>query len=355
MFGARATIAVCSAGIVVATLASAGAGAAEPEPTQPTPPTGTSTASPTPGPIATPSPTPTPTPTVAPSPEGGGTATPGPVQPTPSPETEPDPNPTCGGAQPARPGGGVYDTCTFTDDFDGSAVDTSRWTAVQTSDHGFTTGHGVGVPDCYLNGPDNVSVSNGQLHLTSRSTAEPFACRSPYGEFLTKKSAASLVSQGKFSQTYGRFEFRAKFPANATPDYDSALWMYPDQPAYGAWPRSGEIDVAEWFAYSSYTNNVFPSVHYAGENVAESTGYACVVPNATSQFHTYALAWTETMMYFYFDDKLCYSHRWKPQAPLVGSQPFDQPFDLVMTQTGGWFPPAGQSVTMDVDWVRAWK
>ena len=51
----------------------------------------------------------------------------------------PAPAPTCGGVRPAKPGGGRY-TCTFTDDFIGTKLDTTKWTAVNTSDNGFTTG-----------------------------------------------------------------------------------------------------------------------------------------------------------------------------------------------------------------------
>lgn len=266
----------------------------------------------------------------------------------------PAPGPTCGGVRPAKPGGGKY-TCTFTDDFNGSTLDTTKWTAVNTSLNGFTTGYGTGTPDCYTDSPDNVSVSGGQLHLTSRVEAESFVCHNQYDAFTTNKTAGSVVSYGKFAQTYGRFEFRARFPSNATSDFDSALWMYPQDPAYGAWPKSGEIDVAEWFGDGYGTNPVFPSVHYAGEDKTKSTGRNCIVPNAGTQFHNYAVNWTSTMMYFYYDNKLCFQHSWTPDAPLVAPQPFDQAFDLVMTQTGGYNRPVGTTVTLDVDWVRAWK
>jgi beta-glucanase (GH16 family) len=260
----------------------------------------------------------------------------------------PSPPPTCGGSRPAKPGGALY-TCTFTDDFTNSALDSSKWTVATTAVNGFTTGTG----DCYVNSPKNVSVSGGYLHLTSRVEATPFVCHSPSGDFTTSQSAGSVVSWGKFAQTYGRFEFRAKFPPAATAYTDSALWLYPQTSIYGAWPSSGEIDVAEWFG-TAYSNHVFPSLHYTGETSA-STGYNCVVPTAGTAFHTYAVSWTTTTMYFYYDNTLCFQHVWTPSAPLVAPKPFDQAFDLVMTQTGGTNDPVGTSATMDVDWVRAWK
>ena len=130
--------------------------------------------------------------------------------------------------------------------------------------------------------------------------------------------------------------------------------MYPQNPAYGPWPHSGEIDVAEWFG-NNHTDHVFPSVHYAGENTALSTGHDCVVNTPNGAFHTYAVEWTATSMQFFYDDKLCFQHSPAPAAPLVAPRPFDQPFDLVMTQTGVRGGPVGTSTTMSVDWVRAWK
>ena len=141
--------------------------------------------------------------------------------------------PQCGGVRPVRPAGGDRYTCTFTDDFDGTKLDATKWTAVRSADHGFTTGHSVGSPDCYLARPANVSVSDGRLRLTSRVEGIPFVCHTQYGDHTTRDSAGSVTSRGKFAQTYGRFEFRAKFPSNVTTDFDSALWMYPPNPAYG--------------------------------------------------------------------------------------------------------------------------
>jgi hypothetical protein len=60
-------------------------------------------------------------------------------------------------------------------------------------------------------------------------------------------------------------------------------------------------------------------------------------------------------MTFSYDGQECFRHSWTPNAPLTGSQPFDQPFNLVMTQTGGYDRPAGTTVTLEVDWVRAWR
>lgn len=132
----------------------------------------------------------------------------------------------------------------------------------------------------------------------------------------------------------------------------------PQKPTYGKWPHSGEIDVAGWFSGSA--DHVYPSVHYQGEDYRKSTGYDCAVPTAGSAFHTYAVEWTPTVMKFYYDGQLCFSHSWTPDAPLVGAQPFDQPFVLILTQGfgGHWNAMTTETPTtasMHVDWVKAWK
>ncbi|KRC52944.1 MULTISPECIES: family 16 glycosylhydrolase [unclassified Nocardioides] len=260
----------------------------------------------------------------------------------------------CGGERLAKPGGGRY-TCSFEDNFDGSALDRTKWMVQDTSVTGVPVGQNEG---CYVDDPDNVSVGSGVLRLTVRKESAPFVCQSPYGAFTTDISAATVVGYGKFSQTYGRFEFRARMPETTIQGIHSALWLYPQQHTYGAWPASGEIDVAEWF--SGDPGKVYPSVHYTGENPLQSTGFNCPVAGASSQFHDYAVEWTSTSMRFLYDDRVCFEHSWLDASPLAGSAPFDQPFYLVMTQVfgGGWNSVVADtptSATMSVDWVRVWR
>lgn len=260
----------------------------------------------------------------------------------------------CGGERPAKPGGGRY-TCAFDDDFSGGQLDDGKWVVQQTALNGMTTG----AKDCYVASPNNVWVSGGQLHLRSRVESAPFTCPSPYGNFTSNRTVATVASWAKFTQTYGRFEFRAKMPAyDDGPGLHSALWLYPQAHTYGAWPSSGEIDVAEW--YSGDPRKAYPSVHYAGEDWTKSTGFNCPVAGASSTYHRYAVEWTPSVMRFYYDGRLCFSHDWRTDSVLTGSQPFDRPFYLVMTQVfgSGWntadanTPKSGE---LTIDWVRVWR
>ncbi|HWU21094.1 MAG TPA: glycoside hydrolase family 16 protein [Nocardioides sp.] len=261
--------------------------------------------------------------------------------------------PTCGGEQPVSPVGGTY-TCSFTDDFDGTTYDTSTWVAQDSAISGMTTGN----HDCFVGTPDTIAVSDGAAHLSSRRTAAPFTCHSPYGDFTSQSVAGSLTTYNRFAQTYGRFEFRARFPATRAVGVHSALWLYPNKLTYGPWPKSGEIDVAEWF--SNQPNIALPSVHYEGERFGVSSGLTCTTATP-EDYHSYAVAWTPSAMYFYLDGRLCWQHSWLPYSTLVGAQPFDQPFNIVLAQAFGPGPnnlPTAATPdvdTLDVDWVRAWS
>lgn len=261
--------------------------------------------------------------------------------------------PSCGGERPAKPGGGRY-TCSFEDNFDGTRLDTTKWLAQDTSLSGFPAGN----YGCYVNDASTIAVANGTANLTAYRTAEPFTCESPYGDFQAQYKAATVASRGKFAQTYGRFEFRAQMPSVQRAGVHSALWLYPQDNTYGGWPNSGEIDVAEW--WGDHPDNVYPSVHYAGENTALSTGPNCPVASASTSYHRYAVDWSATRMRFYYDGQLCFEHAWTPSSPLSGSQPFDKPFYLVLTQLlyGAWDAVATgvpNAATLKVDWVRVWR
>lgn len=259
--------------------------------------------------------------------------------------------PNCG-ATIARPGGGNWH-CTFADEFAGTALNTSKWVAQLTSNSGYQAGD-----DCYVNTPNNVSVANGLLSLTARREAAPFTCVSPFGNYTTQNTAGSVSTWGKFSQAYGRFEIRAKFPAAKIAGLQSALWLYPQYSKYGAWPSSGEIDIAE--TYSQYPDRAIPYIHYVQTAYDPTvTNTNCLI-NDVSALHTYAAVWTPSSITITYDGKTCLVHNWNPAPPLTGSAPFDQPFIVVLTQALGIgtnaFDPATTPMpaTTQVDYVHVW-
>ena len=279
--------------------------------------------------------------------------------PTPPPATDPgsqttDSSSGCGPAIQKSSGG--YWQCTFFDNFDGSGLDSSKWIPQRTATSGYMSG-----PDaCYVDDPSNISISNGTLKLTARKEATPFSCGDPSGNFTTQYTSGMVTTYDRFSQAYGRFEIRAKVPAAQVRGLQSSLWLWPADPAkYGAWPGSGEIDVAEMF--SEYPDRAVPYIHYnAAGTDPNVTNTSCLISNLAA-FHTYAVEWTPDSIKIIYDGHTCLVDIPNPAAPLTGDQPFDQPFIVALTQALGIgdnaFDPASTPLpaTTEVDYVRVWK
>ena len=167
--------------------------------------------------------------------------------------------------------------------------------------------------------PNNVSVSNGALNLTARRESGTFQCQYPGGSYETRYTSGMVSTYGRFSQTFGRFEIRAKFPAAKVAGLQSALWMWPVDPnKYGAWPGSGEIDIAEF--YSQYPDRVIPYLHYdSAPSDTTLTNNYCMISDV-SAFHSYVAEWTPTAITIKYDGQTCMSHAsamWATVRPAV--------------------------------------
>lgn len=249
---------------------------------------------------------------------------------------------------------GTLWSCTFVDQFDGSEIDENKWLVVDTSWSGFRTGL-----TCFKASTRNVTLRHGALRLITRDEGREFTCKSPTGDFRTRYTGGHVSTRGGFSQTYGRFEVRAQYPVTRTAGVHGAFWLYPAKHTYGAWPASGEIDVAEW--WSSEPQLVLPSLHYPGRDFFLDSGWNCRTVNV-SEFHTYTVEWSAQEMQFFIDGTLCFSRVWEPDSPLVFPQPFDHPFELILTMgvggASGLNPVSSTTElpgTYVVDYVKAWR
>ena len=260
--------------------------------------------------------------------------------------------PNCGTTQIRKSTGGYWQ-CTFADDFNGTGLDTGKWLPQRTD----TSGYVNGLTACFVDSPNNVSVSGGNLNLTARKEAAPFDC---VPSFSTQYTSGMVTTYARFSQTYGRFEVRARVSSAKTSGLQTSFWLWPvDSSRYGAYPASGEIDWAE--LYSEYPDRAIPYIHYnpAGSD-PNVTNNNCLISDP-SAFHTYAVEWTSSSIAIIYDGRACLMDRWNPAAPLTAPQPFNQPFFILLTQALGVgtnaFDPSTTVLpaTTQIDYVRAWK
>ena len=256
------------------------------------------------------------------------------------------------GARLPKPGGRTW-RCSFVDDFGGSRIDRHKWIVQDSALTGFHTGQ-----TCYTRDRSSVEVRRGSLRLTTRKV-DQFRCGTFARHFTTRYTGGMVGTKGTFSQAFGRFEMRARLPQGDESGVHGGFWMYPVDLAYGAWPESGEIDVAEW--WSSEPTQVIPSLHYDGRKRSDDSGFDCWVPTPTA-FHTYTLVWLKRVMRFSIDGRQCFSRRWLPDPPQEAPQPFDQPFSMILNMGVG-RTLGKQRVSrytklparLVVDYVKAWR
>lgn len=308
-----------------------------------------------------PSPSPTSTPTTA-------TSSPTPATSTTSATSTSPSTSNCGGGTLLKSDGSTWQ-CTFDDEFAGTAVDRTKWTVQTTAASGFHSG-----AECFMDSPNNIAVSNGTLKLIARKESAPFTCTSPSGNYTTQYTSGTVNGYGKFAQTYGMFEVRAKVPSTTVKGLQETLWMWPvNQVKYGLWPASGEIDFAEF--YSQYQGWNIPYLHY---NVQQSTvswttntnvytalpapnnqpGMTCTFK--PTDFNTYTVLWQPGRITLQVNHQNCIVDNYAP-SNVASPAPFDQPFFMALTQAlgiGSNAFVAGTTplpATTEVDYVRIWK
>ena len=96
-----------------------------------------------------------------------------------------------------------------------------------------------------------------------------------------------------------------------------AIWMFPEKSAYGAWPASGEIDIAESRGndgdnYPDGRDSSGSSLHWgpiaAADAFWRTTGKHNLRRTDYSEaYHTYGLEWSPDYLFMYIDTRLLVS------------------------------------------------
>ncbi|HEU4666464.1 MAG TPA: glycoside hydrolase family 16 protein [Arthrobacter sp.] len=260
--------------------------------------------------------------TVAPAPEPAPveTAPTTTADPAPAPVAEPAPAPAMALAStstPAPVGVSGNWTMAFSDEFDGSALDTSKWSNCWFSPT-------CGTMNKVSTSPANVAVANGNLALTlASSTSGALVSSNPKGGAGTG-----------YQFTTGYVEARIKFPGNANGLYNWPAFWSTGQ----SWPATGENDIAEVLSGKM-------TVNYHSSSGAHNQG--TVPGNWANEYHTFGLHRKATSSDVYFD------------GVLVKSYPTDDgnaPQYLVLNVGNSSANPVyGPASQVSVDYVRAWQ
>lgn len=235
------------------------------------------------------------------------------------------------------------------DEFEGTALDTTKWTAYVGDGCPELCGFGNNEAQYYTDRLENVAVDNGKLIISA--LADTFKTR--------LYSSAKLVTKNKGDWQYGRIEVMAKVPGGR--GNWPAIWMLPTENKYGGWPRSGEIDIMEHVGFDA--NKVFGTVHTESFNHIKGTqkGDSIMISNLYNEFHLYAVEWREDRIDFFVDDNKYHTFS---NTGLDSSDdwPFDHPFYLILNiaiggSWGGKFGVANDVFPnrMEIDYVRVYE
>ncbi|WP_245133172.1 glycoside hydrolase family 16 protein [Mucilaginibacter straminoryzae] len=258
-----------------------------------------------------------------------------------SKKSEPSLPPFTPVVQPAKVYG-FESNASWADEFEyNGAPDASKW----TYDTG-GSGWGNNELQNYTTSTDNAMVKDGMLTITAKK-------ESSGGRDY---SSARVVSKNNADMLYGRYEVRAKLPAGT--GTWPAIWMLPNDYAYGSWPNSGEIDIMEHVGYDP--NNVHFSVHNQLYNAGNAKTSTKRIETVFSDFHKYRCDWTPESIKGYYDDELVFTYTNDKQGP--ASWPFDKPFHFLLNVAigGNWGGVKGVDnsifpVAMQIDYVRFYK
>lgn len=248
-------------------------------------------------------------------------------------------------------------TLSWSDEFDGDALDLTNWrydegNYMQSTDGEWVAGWGNEESQYYQS--DNVRVQDG--HLIIEAKEESVTDEHDTYDYTSGK----IMSDGLFSQTYGRFEARMKLPEGQ--GFWPAFWLMPQDDVYGGWASSGEIDIME--NRGDQLNTVGAAVHYGGgwpNNVHSGGEYHFPEGSSITDFNVYSLEWEPGELRWYVNDELYYqTSDWFSDNGEYPA-PFDQDFFIILNlAVGGWYGLEPNENTpfpsqVEVDYVRVYE
>ncbi len=213
-------------------------------------------------------------------------------------------------------------------------------------EEGFT-GWGNNELQYYTKG-DNVNIQDGILTIEARKEDKGGA----------NYTSSRIITRGLGDFLYGRFEARMKLPTGR--GTWPAFWMLPSDFSYGAWPKSGEIDVMEHVGYDPGVVHI--TVHTEKNNFKTGTQASGkkTVPNFDTEFHLYRVDWTPYAVRGYVDGEKIFEYVNKNTG--YSAWPFNKRFFLLLNLAigGQWGGAQGVDNTifparMQVDYVRVYK
>ncbi|WP_421801802.1 glycoside hydrolase family 16 protein [Flagellimonas sp.] len=207
----------------------------------------------------------------------------------------------------------------------------------------------------YTDSEENSYANNGTLKIK--------AIKEQYSYNGSTKEYTSARLNSKFTFTYGRLEVRAKLPSTA--GTWPAIWTlganvnetgnyFGDQYGEVGWPLSGEIDIMEQTGWDK--NKTISHFHWGDLKTKEyrNTGGEATVPNASNEYHIYAMEWDSESIKTYVDDTLVF------ELQNTKDKPYNHGHYLILNiaiggNLGGELPETFTEDILEIDYVRIYQ
>lgn len=236
----------------------------------------------------------------------------------------------CGFAAPEQ---FPQNTLVWADEFDGAAVDQTRWN-IDTGDSDWGNWH----TEAQLYREESAAVEDGVLTLTASYWPDGL----PLSGGTVHFTSARLNTLGKFATIGGRIEMRARCDEG---EYLwPGAWMLPEEEV--EWPQGGELDI--WESYGGRPTALLQCIQYSyqGWDTDSNNFKGTYAKGTMADWHTYAVEWTMGGIRWYVDGALTFgASRWEADEG-VSPAPFDRPFYLTLGLA------VGRDIFLDEDEVE---
>lgn len=250
---------------------------------------------------------------------------------------------TTAGIAPANINIGTGWELNFSDEFNGTTVNTSKWN-IDNSTTSRAARPGIGINSWFWK-PANVAVANGNLILkVSKETSSKMHC-------------GSINSKDKYMTTYGYFEARIQV-ADATKGTHTAFWL--QGPNMGNIDGTGndgaEIDIFESAWTGDFTKAVIHIDGYGANHKASTKQYS--TPGIHNGFNTFGMWWTKDFIKIYYNGVLKVTYNDTKFIPWVDEYLWlsdGASFGFPAGHTCFTSQPLGFLTEAYVDYIRVWK
>jgi beta-glucanase (GH16 family) len=200
----------------------------------------------------------------------------------------------------------------------------------------------------------NSSVANGELKILAK--------KETYTDQGVTKQYTSARLNSKFAFKYGRIEVRAKLPTGAGTwpaiwtlgkniSEDGAYW---ETQGFGntPWPACGEMDIMEhWGTNQNYVSSATHTPSSFGGTINHG---GQVIPTASTDYHVYALEWTNEKLVFSVDSVTHFVYN--PPIKDAATWPFDdEQYILLNIAIEPGIVGSFTESAMDIDYVRVYQ